>query len=722
MSVGVLFRTLIGCVFMENRSAGTARASLEWKKSLVLPITLMATIALILAPISAMAMDLLLSFNLTLSVLILLTAVFIRKPLDFSAFPTVLLTVVMLRLGLNIATTRMILTHAEEDGAFAAGAVIEAFSNFVTAGNLVVGMILFLIVLIIQFVVITKGAGRISEVSARFTLDGLPGKQMAIDSELQNGAITADEARRRRAELSAEVDFYGAMDGASKFVRGDAIAGLGITMINILGGLAIGLTSGNHTFAETVDIYTRLTIGDGLVSQLPAFLVAIGAALLVTRGSRESNLAEDVQSQLLSRPAAMLATGGILGALALTPLPKVPLLVLATGCVILAVMMYRDAQKTAENEERERLEKDKLRDADESRKATEVRLEEALMQEPIELEIGAELADWTKAEEGEPDLLAEIQGVRRALAREFGFLMPAVRVTAGNGLDNTAYRLRIAGSAVAEMVLRTDSLLALEGVFSTGMADGLQTRNPFGPQAAVWIAPESRNEAEADGYEVLTPCAVLVRHLTEIALQFAPELLTHEDVKNLLDTLAKTSPATVNDVVPDLLGVQEIQRVLCNLLAERVPIRALGTILETLARTVSRTRQPIELTEAVRESLGRLITSRNLDADGVLNVITLSPEWESRLTSVFELTKEGIRVFPEPVERTQLVKTLKFHYERLALQGEKAVLLVSPTLRAAVREIVSLELPTLAVLSMTEVPKNTRLKQVATVVFQTVEK
>ncbi|MDO4629542.1 MAG: flagellar biosynthesis protein FlhA [Planctomycetia bacterium] len=707
---------------MENRSVGASRTSVEWRKSLVLPVALMATVALILVPMSATVMDLLLSFNLMLSVLILLTAVFIRKPLDFSAFPTILLTVVMLRLGLNIATTRMILTHAEEDGTLAAGAVIEAFSNFVTAGNLVVGMILFLIVLIIQFVVITKGAGRISEVSARFTLDGLPGKQMAIDSELQNGSITAEEARRRRSELGAEVDFFGAMDGASKFVRGDAIAGLGITFINILGGLAIGLTSGNHTLAETVDIYTRLTIGDGLVSQLPAFLVAIGAALLVTRGSRESNLAEDVQSQLLSRPVAMLMTGGILGALALTPLPKVPLLVLAAGCVILAGMMYRDAQKTAENEERERLEEGKLRDMEESRKAAEVRLEEALMQEPIELEIGAGLADWTKSEGdgagNKPDLLTEIQGVRRTLAREYGFLMPAVRVTAGVGLDRTAYRLRIAGSPVAEMVLRTDSLLALEGVFSTGMVDGLQTRNPFGPQAAVWITPESRNETEEDGYEVLTPCAVLIRHLTEIALQFAPELLTHEDVKNLIDTLAKTSPATVNDVVPDLLGVQEIQRVLGNLLAEQVPIRSLGTILETLARTVSHTRHPIELTEAVRESLGRLIASRNLDADGVLNVITLSPEWESRLMSAFELTSEGIRVFPAPAERTQLVKALKFHQERLALQGERAVLLVLPTLRAAVREIISPELPTLAVLSMTEVPKNTRLKQVEMVEFQ----
>lgn len=689
-----------------------SQASAGWQKGLVLPIALMATVALILVPMSATVMDLLLSFNLTLSVLILLTAVFIKKPLDFSAFPTILLTIVMLRLGLNIATTRMILTHAEEDGTLAAGAVIEAFSNFVTAGNLVVGMILFLIVLIIQFVVITKGAGRISEVSARFTLDGLPGKQMAIDSELQNGTITAEEARRRRSELGAEVDFFGAMDGASKFVRGDAIAGLGITFINILGGLAIGLTSGNHTLTETVDIYTRLTIGDGLVSQLPAFLVAIGAALLVTRGSRESNLAEDVQSQLLSRPVAMLMTGGILGVLALTPLPKVPLLVLASGCVILAGMMYRDAQKLEENEERERLEARKLRDAEEARKAVEVRLEEALMQEPIELEIGAGLVVWTKSEEGQPDLLTEIQGVRRALAREYGFLMPAVRVTTGVGLDRTAYRLRIAGSPVAEMVLRTESLLALEGVFSTRMADGLQTRNPFGPQVAVWIAPESRNEAEEDGYEVLEPCKVLIRHLTEIALQFAPELLTHEDVKNLIDTLAKTSPATVSDVVPDLLGVQEIQRVLGNLLAEQVPIRSLGTILETLARTVSHTRHPIELTEAVRESLGRLITSRNLDADGVLNVITLSPEWESRLMSAFELTAEGMRVFPVPTERTQLVKALKFHQERLALQGERAVLLVLPTLRAPMREIISPELPTLAVLSMTEVPKNTRLKQV----------
>lgn len=681
-----------------------------WRKSFLLPAVLLAVIGIILVPLPPMVMDLLISFNLTLSVLILLTTIFVRKPLDFSAFPTVLLVIVMLRLGLNIASTRLILSRAEEDGTQAAGFVIQAFSDFVTSGNLVVGVILFLIILIIQFVVITKGAGRISEVSARFTLDGLPGKQMAIDAELQAGAISQEEAQRRRLALGDEVDFYGAMDGASKFVRGDAVAGLAITFVNVLGGLAIGLSSGNHTLAETAETYTRLTVGDGLVSQLPAFLVAIGSAMLVTRSNREKKLAEEFHHQLFSQPVVLAVTGLFLFAMMLTHLPKLPLLILGSGCELLAAMLYSDAKKRAAARAVQEAAASQLRAREEAREAAQVRLTDAIQQEAIELELGADLAVWT--EPGNPcRLLEQVQAVRRNLAREFGFLMPAVRITSAEELDGNAYRIRISGSTAAEQVLRPEMLLAVEGIYVSGSVDGLQTKEPVQHRPAVWVVPKLRAEAEEEGYEILTPCQVLTRHLTELVLQFAPELLTHDDVQNLLDELAKTAPATVRDVVPALLSVQDVQRVLQRLLAERIPIRSLGQILETLGRASGRTRQPIELTEAVRGTLGRLITSRQTDPDGILHVLTLAPALETWLTSVFELTEDGLSVFADPMKQSQFVKQLSFQAERQQLLGVSVVLLVSPQIRPVVSEIAQSVCPRLPVLSFAEVPKNTRVEQ-----------
>lgn len=696
-----------------------------WWRSLALPMVLIAAIGIILVPMPPLAMDLLLSFNLALSVMILMGAIFVRKPLDFSSFPTVLLTIVMFRLALNIATTRMILTNAEEKGTNAAGRVIEAFSGFVASGNLVIGSIIFLIILIIQFVVITKGAGRISEVSARFTLDGLPGKQQAIDAELQSGVITKEEARKKRQLLGDEVDFYGAMDGASKFVRGDAVAGLGITFVNILGGLAIGLTQGNHSLSEVVEIYSRLTIGDGLVSQLPAFLVAIGAAVLVTRSNREKKLAEDVQRQLFSSPVVLGITGFLLFLLALTPLPKLPLMILGGGCELLAFMLWSDlrkgekeAERMAELEEKSRLEK-------EARKAAEVQIRDAIQQEAIELEIGSELVSWTQ-EDGEFDLLGNVQELRRHLAREFGFLMPAVRISSGGNiswrkgetwgnedgvLDGTAYRVRIHGSIVAEQVLRPEFLLAVEGIYAAGEVKGLQTTEPIHQLPAVWIAKEDREEAEEAGYEIFSAGRLLIEHLGELALQFAPELLTHEDVQNLIGEFAKTAPATVRDVVPELLSIQEIQHVLQQLLAERIPIRNLGLILETLGEAARHTRHTVELTESVRLALGRLVTSRYLDTDGILHVLTLSPALETRITESFELTEDRVSVFPDPAELERLIRNLSCHVQRLQLLGISPVLLVSAQIRPALREMISSIKPALPVLSIAEVPKSTRVKQ-----------
>lgn len=689
-----------------SSSQNSSHRGRPWQNFL-LPAALASAVGLILVPLPPFVMDLLLSLNLTLGILILLTTIFVRKPLDFSTFPSLLLAAVMFRLGLNIATTRMILSRAEEEGTLAAGYVIQAFSDFVAAGNLVVGAILFLIILVIQFVVITKGAGRISEVSARFTLDGLPGKQMALDAELQSGAVSREEAQRRRAELGDEVDFYGAMDGASKFVRGDAVAGLCITFINIFGGIILGMMSGNHTLAETAEIYTRLTIGDGLVSQIPAFLVAIGAAMLVTRSSREKKLSEELSRQLFSRPLVLALTGGSALLLALTPLPTLPLVILGGGCEILAAMMYSDAQKEAQDLRRRRDEEAQIQARSQEQERVQVHTGEALLQDDIELEIGSELIPWTDAASPH-SLTRRVLEVRRSLAHEYGFLMPAVRIAYESALDATGYRLRIHGSTAAEYVLRTECLLAVEGPYVTESLDGLQTVSPAHGLPAVWILPDARTQAEENGYSVFTPAEVLAAHLRETALEYAPELLTRDGVQSLAEELAKTSPAAVKDVIPGRLRIEEVQTVLGKLLAERIPIRTLGMILETLGRTASRTHHPVELTEAVRTSLGRLITSQYLDADGVLHVLTLSPEWEAKIEAAFELTDDGISTFPDPADGEELTKKLTFESQRLEILGVRGVLLTSPQIRAAVREMTLSVSPSLAVLSLAEIPKNVR--------------
>ncbi len=692
------------------RRVGSARL---WQNFL-LPTALAAAVGLILVPLPAFVMDLLLSLNLSLAILVLLTTIFVRKPLDFSTFPSLLLAAVMFRLGLNIATTRMILSNAEEEGTEAAGLVIQAFSNFVASGNLIVGAILFLIILVIQFVVITKGAGRISEVNARFTLDGLPGKQMAIDAELQAGSISREEAQRRRAELGDEVDFYGAMDGASKFVRGDAVAGLCITLVNVCGGIVIGMSSGNHTLAETVEIYTRLTIGDGLVSQIPAFLVAIAAAMLVTRSSRERNLSEDLSRQLFSTPMVVGFTGAVVLLLALTPLPTLPLVTLGIGCGILAVMMYSDEKKTTSERKKQQEEQTLAEARNQEKERSAVRVGEALLQDAITLEIGSELVSWT--DDASPNSLTKrLLDVRRELAHEFGFLMPAVRITSGDSgvpLDSTAYRIRIQGTTVAEQVLRTKSILAVEGVCAVGTLEGLQTTSPVRHLPAVWIAPEARNQAEEAGYEVFTPAEVLAAHLKEAVLEFASELLTRDDVQNLLNELAKSAPTAVKDVIPARLDVQEVQQVLQRLLAERVPIRSLGKILETLGLAAARTHHPTELAECVRASLGRLITSAHLDADGALHVLTLLPDLEAKIAESSEITESGgVTTFLDPSEQQELTKKLTFESQRFQILGVPGVLLVSPQIRPFVREMTLSVTPPLPVLSLEEVPRNVRLVQ-----------
>lgn len=666
---------------------------------LIFPASVLASVLLILVPLSPGMMDLLLSFNLALSVLILLTTIFIRTPLEFNVFPSILLCTTLFRLALNIATTRLILSNAQDQGDLAAGQVVRAFSDFVAGGNIVVGLVLFVIIVIIQFIVITKGATRISEVSARFILDGLPGKQMAIDADLQAGSISADEALRRRTELSDQVDFYGAMDGASKFVRGDAIAGILITLINILGGIGIGISAGNMSLEETFALYTRLTIGDGLVSQIPAFLLAIAAGLLVTRSHRKKNLPEEVVTQLFSRPWALGMTALFLVLLTGTQLPRVPLIFLGIVCLAVAWKLESNRKKKgildAEAEKKE-----------ENRRQKELKMSRMMILHSMELQLGSGLTAWTTEQGGEA-ILEEIRTVRERLARELGFLLPQVHVTNAADLDATQYRIQVNGNPVAEYVLRPESLLAVEGEVLTGVPDGLRTVEPVRGTPAVWIAESEKTRAMELGYRVWTPQEVWKEHLTEVARQHAAELLSLEATHLLIEELQSLSPTVVKELIPVKMSVLEVHKVLQQLLAEQVSIRSLGMILETLAEHAAQTKNRVELADFVRVSLGRWLVTRNLASDGSLHALTLSTAWEEKIQQATEWTLEGVQCTLLPDDCQRLTALCEREFATAQLQGIPIILLVPPTIRAALRQLLFPTLRQLPILTPLELPQNT---------------
>lgn len=670
--------------------------------SLIFPASVLASILLILVPLSPGMMDFLLSFNLTLSVLILLTTIFIRTPLEFNVFPSVLLCTTLFRLSLNIATTRLILTNAQEQGDLAAGHVVRVFSDFVAGGNVVVGLVLFMIMVLIQFVVITKGATRISEVSARFILDGLPGKQMAIDADLQSGTISAEEGQRRRMELSDQVDFYGAMDGASKFVRGDAIAGIIITLINILGGICIGISAGNLSLEETFALYTRLTIGDGLVSQIPAFLLAIAAGLLVTRSHRRKNLSEEVVTQLFSRPLALGMTALFLVLLAGTHLPRIPLILMGMVCLIVA-------WKLETNRKRKAIQETETEKERENERHKELKMSRMMILHSMELELGSGLTDWATEKDGET-MLEEIRTVRETLAKELGFLLPQVHVTSAADLDATAYRIQVNGNPVAEYVLRLESLLAVEGEVLTGVPDGLRTVEPIRGTPAIWIADSEKERALELGYHVWKPQEVWKEHLTEVARQHAAELLSLEATHHLVEELQSLLPAVVKELIPDKISILKIHKVLRHLLAEQVSIRSLGMILETLAEHVTQTQNPAELADFVRVSLGRWLVLRNLAPDGSLHVLTLSPTWEEKIQQTVEWTSEEVQCSLMPEDSERLERLCEREFTTAQLMGIPVVLLVSPSIRSAVRQILESKLPRLPVLSFQEIPRETSVQ------------
>ncbi|GMU36582.1 MAG: flagellar biosynthesis protein FlhA [Phycisphaerae bacterium] len=661
---------------------------------MLLPLLAMAMVFALLVPLPTWLMDLLLVVNLAASAVIALTVMYMRGPLEFSSFPTILLGMTLFRLVLNVSTTRLILTNAGSQGASAAGHVVQQFGEFVASGSLVVAIILFAIVVVIQFVVITKGATRIAEVAARFTLDGMPGKQMAVDADLNARIITDEEAKKRRADITREADFYGAMDGASKFVRGDAVAGIVITLINIVGGVLIGWIEFDMTLADTLRTFTVLTIGDGLVSQIPAFIVSIAAAMIVTRSASKRNLGQEVLTQLTDQPTALMMTAGFLLLLAATPLPKAPLLMLAASCAGAAYLMVRVRRQAA------------LAAAAvvPKGKAQSERVEDQLAPDPMGLDVGYGLIRLVDRKQG-GDLLDRISNLRKQMAQELGILVPPIRIRDDMKLGPHAYRVSLKGLKIAEGEVMPGHLMAIDAGTVRERVRGTEAHEPAFGLPAVWIDSSVRHDAEHRGYTVVDASSVLITHLSEVIRAHADEILTRQDVHRLLDKLKERSPKLVEDVVPEVLKAGEVQRVLQGLLRERVPIRDLELVLETISDVAGRTKDADILIEYARNALARTICHLNKGDDGKLHCVTLDPGLEESLIPSFSRSDKGLPPSVPPKLQQRIVDVLKRRIEEAMPhgRGRAPVVLCAPQVRAGLRRWIEHVMPSVAVLSYNEI-------------------
>jgi|DewCreStandDraft_1066081.scaffolds.fasta_scaffold08172_3 flagellar biosynthesis protein FlhA len=670
----------------KSLTSGKGLSALLRSSDAFLALAVMVIIGLMIVPLPPFTLDLLIALNLALSVGILLIAMYIQEPLDFSVFPSLLLLVTLFRLGLNISASRLILLQAD------AGKVITTFGNFVVGGNYVVGVVVFLTLMIIQFVVITNGAGRVAEVAARFTLDAMPGKQLSIDADLNAGIITEAEARQRRRLIEAEADFYGAMDGASKFVKGDAVAGVAIVLVNILGGFIIGMWQLKMSLLEALQTYTLLTVGAGLVIQIPALLVSTASGLIVTRTASESSLGGDVVHQF-ANPRALAVAAGMILLLALVPgLPKLPFLLVGAliGGVTWAVRR-RQAQPppppaaptTAELEGPQAV--------------------AGLLQvDPLELEIGYGLIPLAGEDQAE-NLLRRVSAIRRQIALELGIILPKVRIRDNLHLPPNTYRIKLRGEEVARGELMLDRYLAIAATEIEEELPGIPTREPAFGLPARWISEGQRARAELLGYTVVDPLSVVATHLTEVIRNYAPYLLGRQEVRDLLNAIKEQAPAVVEDVVPDLLSLGEVQDVLHNLLRERVSIRDLPTILEALANQARLTRDTDGLSEAARQALARSLTNQYKAEDGRLHVFTLSPALETRLKAALTPTERGMGFQIDPGLAQELLLKISQEMEKMAQQGYQPVLLCSREIRLALRRLTERALPNLAILAFSEV-------------------
>ena len=655
-------------------------------------------LGVLLFPLPTSVMSLLLLANITLAVVIMLTTLYVKGPLEFSVFPSILLVSTLFRLVLNVASTRLILSRAYLYKLDAAGSVIRGFGSFVAANSALIGFVIFSILIVIQFVVITKGATRISEVAARFTLDGMPGKQMSIDADLNAGLIDEDQARTRRQEITREADFYGAMDGASKFVRGDAIAGIIITIINIVGGLIIGVSHGMG-LAEAASVYSRLTIGDGLVTQVPAFIISISAGLLVTRANSQTNLGEEVLSQVFAKPMALFISAGFLLVLAVTELPKLPLVMLAGSCVGIALLVTRSRKAFAEAAYRK-----------ETAAAPEPEpMPVASRVDPLEVEVGYGLIRLVDRAQG-GDLRERVQAIRRQIADDLGLVIPPIRIRDNTvSLGANGYVIKIRGVPVASSEAYPDHYLAMDSGLASGKLQGIETTEPAFGLPATWVTAGQRSSAENMGYTVVDAASVVATHLTETIKAHAEEILTRQKVQEIFDRVRETSPALVDEVVGKQLRVGDVQKVLQNLLRERVPIRDIETILEALGDYAGRTKDTEILTEYARNALGRWISNQYAE-EGKIHVVTLNPALEDRINSAIEHSDAGSYLTLPPESAQAVTAATVKELEKLLGGGHLPIILTSPQVRAQLKRLIGQVLPSVVVLSFNEISREVEVE------------
>jgi flagellar biosynthesis protein FlhA len=673
-----------------------------------IPFLVLLIIAMLVLPLPAFLLDFLFTFNIMVGLVIIMIAINSSKPLDFSAFPSILLMATMLRLGLNVASTRLVLVKGHE-GPDAAGKVIEAFGEFVIAGNYLVGFIIFAILMIINFIVVTKGAGRVSEVIARFTLDAMPGKQMAIDADLNAGVIDQATAKARREEISQESDFFGSMDGASKFVRGDAIAGLLILLINIIGGLAIGLSQHDLSFAEAGRIYVLLTIGDGLVAQIPSLLLSLSTAIIVTRVTTSESMTDQAKSQL-NNPTALFIAAGILMLLGLVPgMPHLIFLTLAFAAAGLGYMLSKDASKRAVTIAAESAAQS---NADQARE--ELNWDDVDQVDLVGLDIGYGLIPLVNPETG-GQLLPRVKGVRKKLSAELGFLIQPIRIRDNLDLAPDVYHIVMNGVVRGKGEIKVGREMAINPGHVHGTLEGIPTKEPAFGLDAVWIDPSQRDYARTLGYTVVDAATAVATHLNTLLRDNAAELLSHDESQQLLDKVASRSPKLVEDLVPGKLPLATITKVLQNILDESVSVRDMRTIIEVLSTESSRTQDPDELTAAVRPRLGRMIVQSLIDVADSLPVITLDPSLEQMLHNVLQQSSSNQGLVIEPNLAEGLFKALAENTQEVENQGHPAVLVVSPGIRPWLAKIIKHRLSDLTVLSYSEIPDDQAVKVVATV-------
>ena len=684
-------------------SAGNQAMAMMRRSDIALALGVIAILVVLILPMPRWLLDISLAFSITLSVIILMTSLFIMRPLEFTSFPTILLISTIMRLSLNLASTRLILANGHT-GPEAAGKVIAAFGQFVMGGNFIIGIVVFSILILVNFIVITKGSSRIAEVAARFSLDAMPGKQMAIDADLSSGLINEDGARLRRRELEEESSFFGAMDGAAKFVRGDAVAGLLITFINIIGGIIIGTAQQNMSLADAAQNYTLLTVGDGLVSQIPALIVSTAAGLLVSKAGITGSTDVALFGQMSRYPTAIGLSGGLLIVMGLLPgLPMIPF------CLLGGTLAYI-ARQIPQNRARAEAETKAAAEAEsKTLPAAEAPISQSLAMDQVRIEIGYGLLSLASGDVGQR-LTDQIKALRRQIASDMGFILPSVRIQDNLQLPASAYIIRIKEIEAARGNLQPGLLLCMDNQGAVVSIPGEQVREPTFGLPATWIAPTSKEEAQFKGYTVVDPSTVLVTHLTEMIKDNMPELLSYAETQKLLDEIDPAYAKLVSDVIPSQITVGGLQRVLQNLLAERVSIRDLPTVLEGVAEACAITRNVASITEHVRARLARQLCEASTTPGGVLPLITLSPGWEQAFAESLQGEGDARQLAMPPTQLQQFIGSVRQTFETQALAGESPVLLTSPAIRPFVRSIVERFRPQTVVMSQNEIHPKARIR------------